>query len=311
MNTSANTYLSEKTLSIFNEYKSSFKSNRAQNEYYYIINSFCKYCEKDYLDAGLNDFQEYFKSLDTAASMGNTTYKTIRSKHAALYSFSAYIVLYTETYDIPNFQNYMLRIPKPVVSISISARDIPTLEQLDRIYEAAKTDKQMYCIVALINKCALTADQICSLKLANFVIDAENNCGIIFPYQYSSDRKIKLPDDISDIINDYVNFDRANSKSDYLFLNQKNLPLTTRVLQNRMKHLISKAAGDEAWSFTMQDLRNMSVVLMLQNGVGEAEVASYIGIKCKWMQRYQKAVSEFNNAPSDYINLTIHSLARN
>lgn len=301
----SNCKMSELTLRVFNDYKMTLQKEKSRSEYYYVINSFCQFCGKDYLIAGADDFKNYFESLDTAAALGNLSYKTICMRHAVMINFGSYISSHAKTYEIKGFVNYMVKIPKPGVSINITSRNIPTLEQLDKIYEAAQEDMLMYCVIALVNKCALTVKQICDLKITNFIYDSERNCGMIFPYQYSADRYIKLPDDVRDILNNYVSI--RNTGSEYLFCNQKNGKMTQRVLQNRMKNIITIAAGEEGWSYTLQDIRNMATVLMIKGGAEKEDVAAYIGIEAKWMQRYDRAVEEFVLAPCDYINIDIRN----
>ena len=302
------TFLSDLTIRIFDDFKMMLKKEKSRTEYYYIINSFCRYCQKDYLYADMKDFQNYFENLKTDAAVGKTSYKTICTKHAVLINFSAYIASHAQTYGIKVFPNYMARVPKPTVTVNVIPKTIPSAEQLDRIYSMAKEDPLMYCVIALVNKCALTVEQICNLKLNNFIIDAENNCGIIFPYQYAADRYIKLPNDVLNILNAYVQNVR-DTNSEFLFYNKKKGPLTPRVLQVRMKNLVKTASGDENWTFSLQDIRNLSAILMIQGGAVDEDVAQYMGIESKWMQRYTKAIEALAFAPCDYINFTIHGLS--
>lgn len=308
MKTMQSSFLSDITRQFFDDFKATLKSEQSQKEYFYIINAFCNHCEKDYLVAGADDFKNYFDSMDTAAAMGNISYKTICTRYAVMINFSAYIVSHADDYGVNSFVNYMVKVKKPGVSINIKSKSIPTLEQLDRIYTAAQTDYAMYCIISLVNKCALTVEQICKLRLQSFIMDSEMNCGILFPYQYSADKYIKLPDDVRDILNEYVNEVR-NSSTDFFFCNAKGGQLTPRVLQNRMKRIVNAAAGDEEWNFSLQDIRNLSVVLMLKGGAAADDVAAYIGINSKWMQKFDKAVEDFIMAPCDFINLDIKNIS--
>lgn len=296
--------MSDKTKEIFNDYKKTLKSEKSQMNYYYIINGFCLSSGVDYLNAGLTDFKSYFEQLDTAAMLGNMSTKTVCLKYNAMLSFSTYIVAHAKDYNLGTFTNYMARVQKPIVSINVKPENIPTLEQLDRIYTAAQHDILMYCVIALINKCGLTVEQVCGLKLKNFILDSEYNCGMLFPYQYTADKYIKIPDDVRDILEDYV-VNLRESNTDYLFCNKRGNQLSERVLQKRMQKIINEAAKGDPWSFTLQDLRNMAAVLMLKGGAEKDEVANYIGTKAKWMQRYQRAVEEFVFAPCDCININI------
>ena len=106
------------------------------------------------------------------------------------------------------------------------------------------------------------------------------------------------------ILDDYVNHIRK-SKSEFLFCNRRNDPLTKRVLQIRMQRIVTEASEGENWKFTLQDIRNLAVVMMLRGGAEKEEVADYIGVESRWMQRYERAVAAFDLAPCDYINIKI------
>lgn len=297
------TALSEMTLKIFNDFSQSLEKEKSRDDYYYIINSFCRESGKDYLAAEYDDFRKYFEKLDDKAASGHLSYKTIYARYTVLINFSAYIVSCSARYGV-KYTNYMVKIPKPSVSANVKPQSMPTLDRLDKIYSAASEDPVMYTIISLVNKCGLTVEQICSLKLANFLVDAENRCGMLFAFRHSADRYIKIPEDVCAILNDYVNHIRTG-KSEYMFCNRRNAPFTPRVLQIRMKKIINQASEGQDWKYTLQDIRNLAVVMMLKGGADKEDVADYIGVESKWMQRYERAVAAFDLAPCDYINIRI------
>lgn len=299
-------YLSETTKKIFEDYKETLRTEKAKSEYFYVINSFCEYTQKDYLDCGYSDFKAFCDMLDTSVASGRYSFKTICFKHSVLHMFSTYIDAYSDTYGIKDFRNYMIKIPKPVASVAVKPASIPTAEELDKIYEAAKDDPLMYAIIALVNKCALTTAQLSTLRKSNFIIDSNQNVGMVFPYEFGSNRYLKITDDVVKILNSYIT--TRNDESDYFFIGKGGKPLSHRTLQGRTSRLMEKAFGPNGKSFTLQDLRNLSVVLMLKGGAAEETVAEYIGIGAKWIQRYGRAVEEFNKAPCDYINISVSGL---
>lgn len=299
-------YLSEKTKKIFDDYKETLKTKKAKSEYFYVINSFCDYAEKDYLDCGYTDFKAFCDMLDTSVASGRYSFKTICFKHSVLHMFSTYIDAYSDTYEISNFRNYMIKIPKPVASVAVKPTSIPTPKELDTIYEAAKDDPLMYAVVALVNKCALTTAQLSALRKSNIIIDANQHVGMVFPYEFGSNRYLKITDDVVEILNRYMA--TRNDSSDYFFVGKGGKPLSHRSLQGRTARLMEKAFGEGGKAFTLQDLRNLSVVLMLKGGANEETVANYIGIGAKWIQRYGRAVEEFDNAPCDYINMSVAAM---
>ena len=48
---------------------------------------------------------------------------------------------------------------------------------------------------------------------------------------------------------------------------------------------------------------------MLKGGAAADDVATYIGINSKWMQKFDKAVEDFIMAPCDFINLDIKNIS--
>lgn len=299
-----NDLLSQKTKDIYESYKTTLKTEKSRKEYYYIINAFCQYTGKDYLLSSESDFKNYFKSLEVSAIAGNLSYKTLCSRYSILINFSSYIVSYGYQFGIKDFANYMTKIPPPKMDIKVQSKSIPTMQQLDEIYSAARQDTMMYCIISLVNKCALTIDHICNLKKQNVRFDTENNLGLIFPYQYRADKFIKLPQDVYRIMDHYYRNVRQTD-TDYFFVNTKGNKLSKRMLQIRMKKIVNLASGNETWEFSLQDIRNLSAVLMLKGGADKEEVANYLSINPQWIQRYEKAVEEFSYGPCDCINISI------
>ena len=52
-----------------------------------------------------------------------------------------------------------------------------------------------------------------------------------------------------------------------------------------MQRIVTEASEGENWKFTLQDIRNLAVVMMLRGGAEKEEVADYIGVESRWMQR--------------------------
>lgn len=296
--------LSHETNLIFDKFKTSLSSERGKKNYYYTLNQFCNFCEKDFSKATDIDFNKYLAMLDKESKAGRLSYKTLCFKYSVLTVFSSYIINNEKTLGIKLKSHYMLSVPKPQVRIVVGKEQLPSLEQLDAIYESAKREPMLYAIIALVNKCALTTKQIIDLKKENFILDAEEQTGLLFPYKRAKNKYLKLPEDVLEVLNRWMKI--RTDDSDYMFVNKRGDNLTSRSLQLKIKSLMERTFGkDEANHFTLQSLRNLSAVLMLKNGADRGDVAEYLGIRPNWIQRYDRAVAEYNEAPCDYINIKI------
>ena len=301
-------YFSESTKHLLDDFCSSLKSAKSKKNYSSVIEQFCDVTGKDFLKAGLPDFLMYCDNLDAARRKGVYTYKTACFKHNVLYLFSHYIDMHGTEYGVNDFRNNMIKIPKPAADSFVAPQSVPTIEQLDKIYNVAKKNPMMHAIIALVNKCGLTSKQITMIRKSNFIIDANQNVGIILQFQFASNRYIKVPDDVVKILNNWMEFRNGtypNNNSEYMFLNADGGQLCIRSLQIRVSKIMNEAFGPTEKKFSLQDLRNLSAVLMIKGGADKDEVADYLGINAKWIQRYSKAVDSYIDAPCDYINIKI------
>lgn len=300
-------YMSDTTLDLFNDYKQSLKSEQSRKNYFTVIDQFCNYEKKDFISAGMPDFMHYCDHIDAEQKKGHYAYKTACFKYNILLLFSYYIDAHGKEHGVTTFRNSMMHIPKPVPDSYVAVQTIPTTQELDQIYNTAKLYPMMHAIIALVNKCALTSQQITKLRKSNFMIDANQNAGLILQFEHSSNRYIKVPDDVLIILNAWMEEreDRYGDSSPFVFLNAAGAQLSMRSLQLKIKKIMTATFGEKGKSFTLQDLRNLSAVLMIKGGAEKDMVADYLGIKARWVQRYTKAVEQYSEAPCDYINLKL------
>lgn len=57
--------------------------------------------------------------------------------------------------------------------------------------------------------------------------------------------------------------------------------------------------------FTLQQLRNFAIVLMLRSHAPEELVSDYVSTDSRWMTKYKEAAPSLNAAPCDYIALSL------
>lgn len=301
-------YMSDTTMNLFNDYKLTFKSEQSRKNYFTVVNQFCDYERKDFVACGMTEFMDFCNHIDAEQKIGHYTYKTACFKYHVLLLFSYYIDAHGKDYGVTTFRNSMMKIPKPVPDSYVAVQDIPSTKELDMIYNTAKLEPMMHAVIALVNKCALTSQQITKLRKSNFLIDANQNVGLVLQFEYSSNRYIKVPDDVVKIMNTWMAVREAKygDSSPFVFVNANGEQISMRSLQNRVKKIMTVTFGEGGKTFTIQDLRNLSAVLMIKGGAEKDTVADYLGIKARWIQRYSKAVEQYSEAPCDYINLTLN-----
>lgn len=302
-------YLSTRSKEIFDGFAESLKNKKTAHDYLYNITEFCDKEKTDVLSASKMHFEEYGLSLKEKCERGAYKSKTVFFKLACISSFLEYVTEHAEELGLDGFENFSVAAPKPIITSDVTERNIPTKEQITKVYEYLKEsgNTMMYAAVALANKCGLTAEQITTLKLSNFIIDTTSRTGILFPQEYGENRYIKLPDDVMVAVSKWFQeWDALPGKEDseHLFINSKGGKLSVRVIQLYLKDIMKKALTDDV-TFTFQDLRNFSAVLMLKGGASTSNVADYLNISMRWMQRYNKAVEAYDNAPSDLIGLSV------
>ena len=294
-------YISDLTDEIFESFKETLKKAQTAREYYYVICQFCTMMEKDFLSAGKADFEAYRDNLYAMAACNDLSYKTVYYRISVIKKFSSYILQEAEKFGLKSYTDHAANIRRPAVPIDVSPRTIPQKSDFARIRETAKPDPLMNAVIALVTKCALTSEEIINLQTGHFVIDINGNYGLKFVYADRPNRYLKIPQDVLEAVNGWRNVDKVDDG--YIFHNKKRGRLSQRTLQIYVQKLMEKTfpERDKDKLFTIQDLRNMAVVLMLRGGAESGDVANYIGISTSWMHRYSHAVEAFANAPCDFI----------
>jgi integrase len=167
-------------------------------------------------------------------------------------------------------------------------------------------DDKAFLLFSLAVKCALTSSELSSLNAEYIVIDAKDRLCIQFPVKNKTSRIIRLPDDISSLLNKYIDDNRIFEGA--VFLNNRNTRLKVRDAQRILNRYIEEGIKDNTIShhFTFQDMRHAAFSYMLQGGATEAEVAQYGGITTKWLPRYRQVMNfsdESNTADYSIIQI--------
>lgn len=272
---------------------------RTQRDYFTNVCSICDFLKKDFLDISYKDAQYYFDHISQTQQL---KVSSLNAKLASLRSISTYILknIDRDKYDIDsNFTNVFSRVIITAQDNYIKKDSIPTPKELQLILESASSNDMLFLILSLIIKCSLTVSQVCNLKPSQIATDAAERGFIIFSNGPKT-RFVKLPTDVMELLISYTNSYGVNN---FLFYNKHNKPLRPRTLETLFQSYLSKSEIQK--SFTLQDIRNASIVYMLKGGASQSAVADYIGVSNRWMFRFNQVIDELDNAPCDYLNINI------
>lgn len=279
---------------------------KSKSDYYAILKDICHYLKKDFLSLGEADAQSYFNHLLMLRNSGKQSLKTIRVKLARLKSVSNFVLRHSYLFELQQsyLHNPFQKVSLPQGEEFLTAKNVPDIDDLNTILHKAESDPQLYLILSLMIRCALSAGEICILKYEDFVQDQNGNVGIEYCFR-NTKRYVKLPSDVLTMIQEFIG-DSEVAQSAYLFHNKRGNPLRIRDLE---RLYLKYVPSEESPHFTLSDIRNGSTAYMLLCGAAPAEVARYIGIAPEWMRRFDKVIPELYVAAVDYTNIQVRPLS--
>lgn len=273
------------------------KLPRTQRDYFTNVCSICDFLKKDYLHISYSDAQYYFDHLSQAQKL---KVSSLNAKLASLRSISSYILKNKDAITVDaTFTNVFSKVNIAAQDNYVNKESIPSTKEIGLILDSVRTNDMLFLILSLIIKCSLTVSQICNLKPSQIALDGANRGCIAFTNGKKT-RFVKLPVDIMDLLVSYTNSYGVNN---FLFYNKHKKPLRPRTLESLFQLYLTKSGIKKA--FTLQDIRNASIIYMLQGGASQSAVADYVGVSGRWMFRYNQVIDELNNAPCDYLNFNI------
>lgn len=276
------------------KYLCTLKTEATRERYQNVICLYCDYMQQDFLDSTEADIMSYFEYLKNRVREKTMTQKTMLANISCLKCFGDYVQLHTHG----EFVNYFAKIIRPVIDTDNVMEHVPSLRELDMLLDVASEDHMYYTILSLVIKCALSASQVLSLTKKRIVM-REGRVALFFPTKsiYKEDLYVPLPEDVADILLSYVeNHLPFCDEWGHLFYNKWQRPLTMRNLDVAIAKLYQKCGTGR--TYTMQELRNASILYMLSNGAKPCDVADYTGLT-------QLRISQFlamSDAFRDYTN---------
>lgn len=169
--------------------------------------------------------------------------------------------------------NYFNDIIVPDQDKTLLEENLPTDSEINALLELAADadDDTAFLVFSLAVKCGLTSSEISKLDVEHIVIDVQERFCIQFPPSRKTSRIIRLPKDINDLLQTYI--EKYNRIEGAVFYNKHQTRLKVRDAQRILNHYIE--LGMECQKihkhFTFQDLRHSAFKYMLAGGASEDE----------------------------------------
>lgn len=307
-------YCSEFTLNAFSQYRKHFKNARTANEYAYMFADFFNFLTKDFLQITAEDVHYYFSSVRDKYST-----HSLCTRIRALRAFARYLDAENsndaDDFDMvtPNLQKeeqteiadngrfsalfpeYSFECDQPLI-VGLTMKDI------DRVL-ATLMDEQnvtLFAIISLVLCTGMTTEEICGLKIHQLIATSQaDQYGIMLPG--TRKRFIKVPPELFSLL--LLLSEQTDNETETLFLTSRNrCPFTPRNLSFEIKKACQRAG---VHPFTLQQLRNFSILLMLRSHAPEKVIADYVSIDSRWMTKYKQASKDFVAGPGDYVSFSL------
>jgi len=294
--------ISEKTADLFVRYSSRLKYPHTKTSYTCILAGFCNECGCDFLSVTYNLVISYFSKKEKEYEIS-----TLKWQASMLRSFSQFVDKALASaepeedadYSRTHYQNLFSKFP--FEKISLGAANAPSLQDVDQVLSCLKDNHNFsaFAALSLVLRCGLTCSEVCSLSKGNFIMDKKGNAGIVF--RGAQDRYIKLPADMITLLSALV--DPTGDSDSPMFRSQKwGRPMSHRSLERYLKETCEEAGVP---GFSLQQLRNLAIGIMLEGGASQNEVADYVGTGVEWIPRYDSCIPDLEHAAVDFSHIRI------
>lgn len=282
-------YLDE---TIWQEFESTLQTTQAKKEYKREVLAICQYTKKSFVTLSRLEIQAYFNYL----LRSHLKPSTILSKQAKLRSFSNYLCNNASRFQIEYGHNPFISINfMPDSSFYIASNHVPSVPEIDSILSEASSSPEVYLILSLLVKCTISPGELCRIRLSDFYLDETG-----YPYlkiiSKGNARSIKITSDIVDIINSYV---ASVAPTTYLFENRNGNQLRLRDMERHFRKVLPSC------NYTLSDIRNSGIAIMLAQGIPQIQVAAYAGITPLWLRRFEKQLPQLGVQAIDLSSLQI------
>ncbi len=303
----SNNNLSDEFMNMYWNFYSSNLSKRTQNEYFRVLLDFSKITQTDLLNTNYTAVEKYYNYIEDRLKNNRLSYNTAVMRFSVLRTVSEYIRFRKEK-DGHSYINHFKEINHPDADKTLKEENLPDEKALNYILTRASVnnDDKAFLLFSLVIKCGLKTSEVCKLDVEFIAIDTNDNFCLSFPCKGKLSRIIKLPDDISSLINSYI--DTHKIISGPIFLNRRKNRMKIRDAERLLNKYIDEGIKENVISdkFTLQAMRHAAFKYMLKGGASDDDVAGYCGITTKWMSRYKNVVSSSSELTAcDYSIISI------
>lgn len=270
-------------------YLSKLKREKSRNDYVTVLNDLMNLCKKDFLEIDSDDSFSFLHKLENDADNKLISWSTLNNKMARLHTISNYFVgleFYSDYIENPFENPHRLNQDR-----MLHDGQILSVTEIDKFLEYAKANDNVYLASCIVLRMGLTTTELIGLKLSNFFMGPDNICYMNLPH-----RTVAVPGDIKNLLDHMI---KKNALSEYIFIKDKSLRLTSRELQALCKELVPM-------NFNLQDLRNTCIVYAMKGGATAADISEYLGITDAWLYRYDNVVANVHfPTMADYSNIRL------
>lgn len=285
-------------------------SKRTRKEYLGVVKNFVKITNTDPIKLTKETTEKYVKELNESYLKGTLSYNTLVMRISVMRNLCEYI-RFRKQQQGKAYYNYFTDIIIPDKDKTLYNEQLPTTNEINELLQMAKEaeDDTAFLIFSLSVKCGLTSSEISQLDVENILLDINECFCIQFPPKKKTTRIIRLPQDINELLQNYI--EQHNRITGPVFYNKHHTRLKIRDAQRILNKYIEigKERNIIHQHFTFQDLRHAAFKYMLIGGAAEDEVAAYGGITTKWISRYRHVINEADTLKSaDYSIIKIHNI---
>lgn len=271
-------YASGKTKQeIWPDFVAHFKSSSTAASYRADIDEIMNLFQKDFLKLTRKDVQDYYVLLQNKVSEKKLQPITVSKKIKEAHSFADYILQNKEKYGVKKtYRDEFVPYLKLVAKQEPFVNSVP-VEDIDKLFLAAKDDKMAYAVLALLHRTGLSSTEIVNLKIDHLGIYDDG------AYAFIENRKeyCFVPEDVLIILYSYL---EEKEKTEYLFTNRRGNPLNTMFISRLMKKYTLQAGIP---SYSAENIRNTCAVTMFAYGATPKQVAKQMGVTQIQIKRYQ------------------------
>lgn len=294
---------------IWPAFSQKLKSDKSCNNYRSIVNDFCRFTEKSFEHGSKDDalmYDKHLSELEYSDGASHIRHSTHVARISCLRSLSDFIV---KCNFIDNYENPFLYIVIKAENPDLTDYDIPTIEDLELLFDAAASSPRDFLIFLLAGKCALSTSQICNLKLSDIAFDENDKLSGLTLRDGRYSHTILLPDDVLSALQNYLD---CKAPSESLFINKRKTPLKPRDLQRMVKNytfMLNSSLYKK--NLTLEELRHAAIKYMRIGNATNEEIAFYTGACTPGMySRYNKVSREDMAQAASYSILSVNGVSQ-